>query len=204
MQFIQALAKGVVDYYTTPYVKDTKNLSLDSSAISPEIQRLKDISENWDLMGEDQSISLAEKSPAVKVLSNVTNLTQAILPEWGEKLSPEREAAMQVILRTFFDDPENRGIRDLYEIAEQINEHYPEYSIDLQGDVIDQVGQVVGSMIEKGEEKFLKGVGLYAAYSLQGVETTAKIMLYRENRSLVMTDIDYQRTMMNWYRYFSK
>ena len=110
--------------------------------------------------------------------------------------------AIQQELAPFFDDPEKITYEDVREYIAALNETYPDYAIDERGDLLSEIRRTKDAMIERGEKGFVNGVGLYSWFSESGRETMLKVVEYKKDREGVANDVDYQRDMLTWFKFF--
>ncbi|QVL58137.1 MAG: hypothetical protein KFB93_03400 [Simkaniaceae bacterium] len=111
--------------------------------------------------------------------------------------------AIQQELAPFFDEPEKITYENVREYIEALNETYPDYAIDERGDLLSEIRRTKDAMIQRGEKGFVNGVGLYSWFSESGRETMLKVVQYKKDRDSVANDIDYQRNMLQWFKFFN-
>lgn len=110
--------------------------------------------------------------------------------------------AIQQELAPFIDYPEEITYQDVKEYIALLNETYPEYAIDPSLPLLEEIRRTKMAMIERGERGFQRGVGLYAAFSPDAMNTMLKIRTYQKDRAGFGEDIDYQRSMLSSFRFF--
>lgn len=110
--------------------------------------------------------------------------------------------AIQQELAPFFDEPETITYQDVKEYIAALNESYPEYAIDESRGLLSEIRRTKDAMIQRGEKGFSRGVGWYAHFSESGRATMLKIAQYKQDRSDIGNDIDYQRDMLKWFSFF--
>lgn len=114
----------------------------------------------------------------------------------------EDEEAIRKELSPFYDHPESITNDDVEEYVTLLNETYPDYAIDREKPLLDEIRRTKMAMIERGEEGFKKGVNWYAFFSEDAMKTMVKIHTYQTNRTGFAEDTNYQRKMLSSFKFF--
>ena len=176
-----------------------------------------DLVDGWELI-EKQSLPPQPETPSRSLGSIVSSYV------WG-KTSPEdpltsrsinllseqekyfekNKAALERELKPFF--PEDLTLDNVLEFVTSVNDVYPKYSIDPNGDLLEQIRERKQQMIQRGEEGLLKScVGCYAlvfAKTSSSVrETMQKTMNYFDHSERYNDSLFYDTTMLTWFAKF--
>lgn len=111
-------------------------------------------------------------------------------------------AAIRKELAPFYDHPETLTHDDIMEYVGLLNTTYPEYAINPDKPLVDEIRCTKMAMIERGEEGFKKGVNWYAFFSQDAMDTMVKISTYQKDRAGFAEDINYQQRMLSSFKFF--
>ncbi|MCP5505647.1 MAG: hypothetical protein H7A38_02055 [Chlamydiales bacterium] len=167
------------------------NCANPQSPIDPEKNLLEELQRaKQSLENAVDDFVMVKLSPGFQL--RITNPTQL----------EEDEAAIRKELAPFYDHPESITNEDVEAYVTLLNETYPEYAIDPEKSLLDEIRRTKMAMIERGEEGFKNGVNWYAFFSEDAMHTMVKIHTYQTDRAGFAEDTHYQRKMLSSFKFF--